>query len=144
MYGGIVIHGPAAANYDVDLGVLFLSDWDHETADALYTQAETGGPPTLDTGLINGTNVWENTTGTRFSTSFDSGSSYLFRLVNPSIDSHMDFSIDNHVMTVIAMDFVPIVPYETTVLAIGTIWKSPIYIRTFTDFSKVSGRDMML
>ncbi|KAL9084162.1 MAG: hypothetical protein Q9165_008210 [Trypethelium subeluteriae] len=119
VFGGIVIHGPATANYDEDLGSLFLSDWDHETADALYSTAETSGPPTLDTGLINGTNVWENTTGTRFSTTFTSGTSYLLRLVNPSIDSHFDFSIDNHTLQVIAMDFVPIVPYETTVIAIG-------------------------
>ncbi|KAI9688106.1 MAG: hypothetical protein M1822_001612 [Bathelium mastoideum] len=119
VFGGIIIHGPATANYDVDLGNLFLSDWSHETADALYTTAETSGPPTLETGLINGTNTWDNTTGTRYSTTFTSGTTYLLRLVNPSIDSHMDFSIDNHTLNVIAMDFVPIVPYETTVLAIG-------------------------
>ncbi|KAL9075426.1 MAG: hypothetical protein Q9157_004028, partial [Trypethelium eluteriae] len=121
VYGGIVIHGPATANYDVDLGSLFLSDWDHETADALYTTAETSGPPTLDTGLINGTNVWENTTGTRFSTTFTSGTSYLFRLVNPSIDSHFDFSIDNHTLQVIAMDFVPIVPFDHLLTSIGIV-----------------------
>jgi FtsP/CotA-like multicopper oxidase with cupredoxin domain len=29
--GGIVIHGPASADYDIDLGYLPFSDWFHET-----------------------------------------------------------------------------------------------------------------
>lgn len=41
--GGIVIHGPASGNYDEDLGIMMLSDWDHETADSLYAYAETQG-----------------------------------------------------------------------------------------------------
>jgi len=53
VFGGILIHGPATANFDEDLGVLFLNDWDHETADALYSVAQSSGPPTLQTGLIN-------------------------------------------------------------------------------------------
>jgi FtsP/CotA-like multicopper oxidase with cupredoxin domain len=39
--------------------------------------------------------------------------------VNGAIDTHFKFMIDNHTMTVIAMDLVPITPYETTVLSIG-------------------------
>ncbi|CAL3967832.1 unnamed protein product, partial [Diplocarpon coronariae] len=34
-------------------------------------------------------------------------------------DTHWKFMIDNHNFTVIAMDLVPIVPYETTMLSIG-------------------------
>lgn len=30
IFGGIVINGPATANYDEDLGMLFLNDWDHQ------------------------------------------------------------------------------------------------------------------
>ncbi|RFU23841.1 hypothetical protein B7463_g12498, partial [Scytalidium lignicola] len=116
--GGIIINGPATANYDEDAGVLFLNDWSHQTADALYTQAETTGPPTLDNGLINGTNVFDSA-GSRFEMDFVSGTSYRLRLVNGAIDSMFKFMIDNHTMEVIAMDFVPIVPYNTTVLSIG-------------------------
>ncbi|KAK4546388.1 hypothetical protein LTR36_002065 [Oleoguttula mirabilis] len=120
VFGGIVIHGPATADYDEDLGSLFLNDWDHQTADALYTYAEVEGPPTLDTGLINGTNTWSNgSVGTRFATDFTSGTSYLLRVVNAAIDTHFDFSIDNHTLQVIAMDFVPIVPYTTDSISIG-------------------------
>jgi FtsP/CotA-like multicopper oxidase with cupredoxin domain len=116
--GGIIINGPATANYDEDLGVLFLNDWTHETSDALYSTAEASGPPTLDNGLINGTNVYD-TLGSRFETTFVSDTSYRIRLVNGAIDTMFKFMIDGHTMTVIAMDLVPIVPYETTYLNIG-------------------------
>ncbi|RDI86174.1 hypothetical protein Vi05172_g3726 [Venturia inaequalis] len=124
IFGGIIINGPATANYDYDLGNLMLLDWSHQTADELYDDAQLNGPVTMDTGLINGTNVYGSDgsttqTGYRFNTTFTSGSSYLLRLVNTAIDTHFKFSIDNHTMKVIAADFVPIVPYTTTTLAIG-------------------------
>lgn len=118
VFGGIVINGPATADYDEDLGLLFLNDWDHQTVDELYISAETSGPPTLDTGLINGTNVYEDG-GQRLNISFTSGTSYRLRLVNAAVDTHFKFMIDNHTMTVIAADLVPITPFETQVLAIG-------------------------
>ncbi|UKZ78755.1 hypothetical protein TrVFT333_006500 [Trichoderma virens FT-333] len=118
VFGGIIINGPASANYDEDLGVMFLNDWSHQTVDELYESAETSGPPTLTTGLINGTNVYD-TTGHRFNTSFTEGTTYRLRLVNAAIDSHFKFSIDNHTMQVIAADLVPITPFNTSILSIG-------------------------
>ncbi|KAI0835052.1 multicopper oxidase [Hypoxylon sp. FL0890] len=116
--GGIIINGPATANYDEDLGTVFLSDWDHLTVDQLWDTAQTDGPPTLDNGLINGTNVY-NDTGSRFNVSFTSGSSYRLRLINGAVDTHFKFSIDNHTMQVIASDLIPIQPYTTEVINIG-------------------------
>lgn len=118
VFGGILINGPATADYDEDKGILFLNDWTHDTADQLYQSAQVSGPPTLDNGLINGTNTY-NDTGYRFNTSVTSGSTYLLRLVNGAIDTHFKFSIDNHTLTVIASDLVPIVPYTTEVLDIA-------------------------
>lgn len=97
---------------------MFLNDWTHETADAMYSTAETSGPPTLDNGLINGTNVYGEL-GSRFNTTVVAGESYRIRLVNGAIDTHWKFMIDDHTMTVMAMDLVPIVAYNTTVLSIG-------------------------
>lgn len=124
IFGGIIINGPATADYDEDLGMVFLNDWDHQTVDELYYSAETDGPPTLDNGLINGTNVFgdddsSSQTGSRFNASFVSGTSYRMRLVNAAVDTHWKFSIDNHTLMVIAADLVPIQPYETTVLDIA-------------------------
>lgn len=122
--GGIIVNGPATANYDEDLGMVFLNDWSHQTVDELYHEAETSGPPVLDNALINGTNVYgdddsSSQTGQRFNVSFKAGTSYRIRLVNGAIDTHFKFSIDNHAMAVIAADLVPIEPYETTVLNIA-------------------------
>lgn len=107
-----MINGPASSAYDVDKGVIFLNDWYHATSDALYVKAATSGPPTAQNGLINGTNTYEDG-GSRFSTSVTAGSSYRLRLVNSAMDTMFRFSIDNHTLTVISSDLVPIVPYET-------------------------------
>lgn len=40
-------------------------------------------------------------------------------MVNGAIDTHFKWMIDGHSFEVIAMDLVPIVPYNTTVLSIG-------------------------
>ncbi|PHH74025.1 hypothetical protein CDD80_3408 [Ophiocordyceps camponoti-rufipedis] len=91
VFGGIVINGPATADYDVDLGVLFLNDWDRRTVDELHPVAEVTGPPFLATGLINGTNV--------------DGSTGLGQRLNISLEA--------------AADLVPITPYTTTTLDIA-------------------------
>ncbi|KAJ5801107.1 uncharacterized protein N7518_003175 [Penicillium psychrosexuale] len=126
VYGGLIIHGPASSNYDEDKGVIQLSDWDISTVDQLWHGAETVGSPVLDNALINGVNVFGNDsdpsqTGYRFNTSFTPGMSYRLRVTNVACDTHFKFSIDHHILTVIAMDLVPIQPYNTTAvsLAIG-------------------------
>lgn len=105
------------------MGHIFMNDWSHETADVLALEAAASGPPTSENCLINGTNTWTEDDGTvvgsRFETNFTSGTRYRFRLVNGAADTHFRFTIDNHTMEVIASDFVPIVPYNTTSLSIG-------------------------
>lgn len=119
-----ILNGPATANYDEDLGLLFLGDWHHSDVWALWDQtAKFGAPPTLDGGLINGTNTYNcsatsDTTctgvlGSKYETVFESGTTYRIRLVNVALDGHFQFSIDGHTLTVIATDLVPIVPYTT-------------------------------
>jgi FtsP/CotA-like multicopper oxidase with cupredoxin domain len=122
VFGAIVIQGPASANYDEDQGVIILTDWSHETPDELFYADATGGPPLLENGLINGMNVYnsgQTQVGARFTTQFESGNSYRLRLVNVALDTHFSFSIDNHTMTVIAADLVPVEPFTTNVLPIG-------------------------
>lgn len=133
VFGGIIINGPATANYDEDLGSLFLNDWDHQTVDELWPSEEVDGPPTLDTGLINGTNVYNNSgtvTGYRFNKTLEDGTSYRLRLVNAAIDTHWKFSIDNHTLTVIAMDLVPIEPFSTDIVSIGMGQRYDVIVKT--------------
>lgn len=73
-------------------------------------------------GLIDGKNVYNQSgtiVGERYTTTFESGSKYLLRLVNVAADTHFKFTIDNHTMEVISTDFVPIQPYTTDVLNIA-------------------------
>ncbi|KAM0123609.1 hypothetical protein ACHAO1_011257, partial [Botrytis cinerea] len=117
LMGGIVINGPATANYDKDLENLFLNDCSHQTADDLAIDAAASGPPTLDNCLINGTNTWTEDDriafGSRFETTFDSGARYRVCLVNGVADTHFRFMIDNHTLEIIAAGF----HYDIVVIA---------------------------
>jgi hypothetical protein len=125
----MIINGPATANYDEDLGALFLSDWGHQSACIAWADsAIKGPPPTLENGLINGTNTYDCSdstdanclgTGKKFEATFVSGKKYRIRVINVAIDGHFEFSIDGHTLTVIANDLVPIVPYETSSLLVS-------------------------
>ncbi|PQE21062.1 putative Laccase-2 protein [Rutstroemia sp. NJR-2017a WRK4] len=128
LLGPLVIHGPATANYDVDVGTIFLQDWDHQSAFQRWASAKLGAPPKLNSNLINGTNVFNCTGSTdancvgggkKFELEFVSGTKYLLRLINVAIDGHFEFAIDGHKLTVVATDLVPIVPYETDTLLIS-------------------------
>ncbi|KAK3370939.1 multicopper oxidase-domain-containing protein [Lasiosphaeria ovina] len=121
LFGGMIFNGPATANYDEDLGTLFLQDWSHIETFALWDTAKLGAPPVLATGLVNGTNRWDcgqspsdprcTGTGVKFQTVFEAGKKYRLRLINVAVDGKFQFSIDGHSLTVMSTDLVPIVPY---------------------------------
>jgi FtsP/CotA-like multicopper oxidase with cupredoxin domain len=126
VFGPMIIEGPHSASFDSDLGTFMLQDWTHATVDSMYDRAQdvvTGGPQTMDNGLINGKNTWTNngvTVGSRLEAgTLTSGRSYLLHIVNAAIQSTFAFSIDGHSLTVISSDFVPIEPYTTNVLFIN-------------------------
>lgn len=87
--------------------------------------------PFSDNNLINGKNSYNCSlapAGTvctpdagysKFS--FQTGKTHRLRLINSGSEGVQKFSIDQHILTVIAVDFVPIVPYNTTIatLAVG-------------------------
>lgn len=118
LYGGMILNGPATADYDEDLGILSLSDWSHTPAFALWDSAKNGGPPTMENGLVNGTNTY-NGAGAKFETVFEAGKKYRFRVINVATDGHFQFSIDGHDLTIIGNDLVPIVPYTTDALSVS-------------------------
>jgi FtsP/CotA-like multicopper oxidase with cupredoxin domain len=129
VFGGIVINGPATANYDVDMGSLFLSDWTNQTVDTLYQSVrEDPDFGLMNNGLINGTNTNLTGAGCPFVMKVDEGKSYQLRIVNAAMDTHWDFGIDNHTMKVIAMDFVPIEPFDTPniTIAMGLLFSTPM------------------
>ena len=50
---------------------------------------------------------------------FTSGKKYRLRLINTGVQAVQKFSIDNHKMTIIANDFIPVEPYEATIVTLG-------------------------
>ena len=130
LFGPMILNGPATADYDEDLGSLFLQDWGHQTAFELWDSAKLGAPPTLQNGLINGTNTFDCSDssdancvggGKKFEMIFEAGKKYRFSVVNVAIEGHFQFSIDGHSLTVISNDLVPIVPYtaDSILISIG-------------------------
>jgi len=124
VFGPIIFNGPATADYDEDLGAMFLQDWAHESTFAIWDRKEKFGVTySLSNTLMNGTNTFNCPAGHRdkncvgdgkkFQTVFKKGKKYRLRLINSSIDSQFHFHIDGHNLTVISNDFVAIKPYET-------------------------------
>lgn len=118
--GPIVIYGPSTADYDEDLGPLPITDWYYPTVGTISLMAmhRNSLAPTADNGLINGSMT--STSGGSYSrTTLKAGKKHRLRLINTSVDGHFQFSLDGHTMTVIATDFVPIVPYNASWVFIG-------------------------
>lgn len=59
---------------------------------------------------------------------FTSGKTYRLRIMNVSSQGMQRFTIDGMNMTVIAQDFVPVVPYETDIVTIGIGQRTDIIV----------------
>lgn len=128
LYGPLIINGPATADYDEDLGSVFLTDWGHQTEFDIWATVATFNV-SFDgalTGLVNGMNTGNCTAtnataldpncidgGDKYQLVFEAGKKYRLRLINVATEAWFQFSIDGHKMMVISTDLVPIVPYET-------------------------------
>lgn len=134
LYGPLIINGPATANYDEDLGSIFMTDWGHETEFDIWATVANFNVTFSGalTGLVNGMNTGNCTAsnatapdpncidgGKKYQLVFDAGKKYRLRLVNIATEAWFQFSIDGHKMTVISTDLVPIVPYETNSVLVG-------------------------
>ena len=118
--GAMIIHGPDNADYDEDLGPVMLTDYYHDDyfsilKDVMGTDL-TKIAPSSQNNLINGkgnyncslatddTTCTENAGLAKFE--FTSGQTHRLRLINGGAEAIQRFSIDDHVMEVIAYDFV--------------------------------------
>ncbi|KIX96559.1 uncharacterized protein Z520_07825 [Fonsecaea multimorphosa CBS 102226] len=141
--GAIIIHGPQNAVYDQDLGPVILSDYFHEeyttlVADVMSTDLSKI-MPMADNTLINGKGFYDCSSMEDNSTctpnagvskfQFTSGESYRLRLINAGAAATQLFSIDNHTLTVIAYDFVPIQPYTTDVVTLGVGQRADVIVQ---------------
>jgi FtsP/CotA-like multicopper oxidase with cupredoxin domain len=122
MTGPIIINGPTTSEWDIDLGALPLTDWYDEPMFTLLA-SRPAAPPTSQALLVNGTGG----NGVLSQIQFTPGKKHLLRLVNTGINNFLHVGIDQHTMTVIADDFIPIQPYttESVTLTVGTYRVSP-------------------
>lgn len=118
--GSLVINGPTSLPYDEDLGVFPVTDWYYRSADEILEQVHHGGPPPSDNILINGTNVnVAGTSGAYAVTELTPGKRYKLRIINPSVDNVFTVRLQNHSMTVVASDFVPVNSVTVNELFLG-------------------------
>ncbi|KAK3322850.1 multicopper oxidase-domain-containing protein [Apodospora peruviana] len=121
--GSLIVHGPASANYDIDLGPYMMSDYYWETADRLTLKAElvaNGAPPDSDNILFRGKAVHPTGTGGSYDRlTLTPGKKHLLRLINASVDNSLTVSLVGHNFTVIATDLVPVTPVVRSSLFLG-------------------------
>jgi hypothetical protein len=130
--GPITLHGPASGPYDEAISPpLIMTDWGHNSAfnassnaDGLYL------PDILLNGRGNITKYYNTIKNTApilpaYSITFREplpgfpNMKYLIRIINTSFQTTFLFTIDNHLLSVIEADFVPITPYTTNSILIG-------------------------
>jgi FtsP/CotA-like multicopper oxidase with cupredoxin domain len=139
----MIIHGPSHARYDIDLGPVFINDWYHreyfDILKSILGTDEAQWHPQSQSNMINGRGQYScskvtdgtpcKSTKAKAQFNFTSGKTHLLRLVNAGASSFEYFSIDGHEITVIANDFVPIKPYNTTVVTLAIGQRADVLVR---------------
>jgi FtsP/CotA-like multicopper oxidase with cupredoxin domain len=115
--GTIVIRGPSSDNWDIDLGAFPMTDWYHQPVFEILASAPRA-PPVSQSLLVNGSAVY-NGQGQYSKTMLTPGKKHLLRLINTGTNTQFHVSLDNHPFTVIASDFVPVVPFKTSELSLA-------------------------
>lgn len=131
--GPLVIHGPSSADWDIDLGPMLISDWVHETSfvafDAEMSTDPNALPPATDSIVVNGIGHYNGSMdGPYYETVLTPGKNHTLKLINGAVDTSIVFRIDEHPLTVIASDLVPVEPFtvDELFIGIGTSYQSPL------------------
>ncbi|MCJ1427219.1 hypothetical protein MMC29_005122 [Sticta canariensis] len=147
LVGPIVIHGPNHVPYDIDLGPVMVTDMFHTDYKTIVAGVTGNNPARFaarsDNNLINGKMFSDCslvTDGTPCTSNaglsefrLTRGKTHRLRVINGGSAGLQHFSIDNHVMTIIANDFVPIEPYQATVLTMGIGQRTDILVTANQD-----------
>ncbi|KAF4635791.1 hypothetical protein G7Y89_g2311 [Cudoniella acicularis] len=129
--GTMIINGPAAQQYDEDLGTFPITDYYAESIYNVSTAAllSAGGPPVANAALFNGT-MKVGSTGAYANVTVVANKTYRLRLINTSVDNGFKVSLDGHPFTVIQADFVPIKPYTANWIFVGIGQRYDVLITT--------------
>ncbi|PFH61585.1 hypothetical protein XA68_16935 [Ophiocordyceps unilateralis] len=143
LFGAIIIYGPELVPYDFDAGPVLISDYYHKDYFTLVEETLsplTGGVFFSDNNLINGKMFFNcsladednrpcNSNAGPAVFEFERGRTYRLRVINAGAEGLQRFSIDGHKLLVIANDFVPVEPYETTVLTLGIGQRQDVIVK---------------
>ena len=148
--GPVVIHSPKENElvghlYDQDLVVL-ISDYYHDVAknylDDYLASNNENDEPTPDNGLIQGSNVFNKPQDYYRSTQFiqDHSANHMFnlkpdtkyrlRIINSGFFADIDYSIDQHPLTIIEADGTLVDPIDVEVLNIAVAQRYSVIINT--------------
>ncbi|KAL9622747.1 MAG: hypothetical protein Q9160_002865 [Pyrenula sp. 1 TL-2023] len=130
--GPMIVYGPIEEPYDVDLGPIMMQDYYHDDYFSLVSKLLSPSrqpvePPSENTGINGRFDCLLGSDGTcsfnpdLANFEFTPGQVHRLRLINVGAENLLRFSIDEHDLTVIANDLVPLQPYITdhVNLAIG-------------------------
>jgi FtsP/CotA-like multicopper oxidase with cupredoxin domain len=82
----------------------------------------------FDCSLVSGnTTCTPNAGVSKFQ--FQTGKIHRLRLINAGSEGLQRFTIDNHTMTVIAVDFVPVAPYKTNMVTLGVGQRTDVLVK---------------
>ena len=138
----MIIHGPQNADYDEDVGPIFLTDYYHKdhftiVEEVMGTDLSTIVPASGNK-LINGKGTFDcftladnsictaNAGVSKFQ--FKLGNSFRLRLINGGVEPIQLFSIDYHTLSVVAHDLTPIEPYTTDVVTLGVGQRADVIV----------------
>lgn len=124
-----------------------LSDWFHDyyinLVEQVFHASEYGPifPPMANNMLIQGKSDYNcSTTNLTCAPNaptaefrFQTGKKHLLRLINHSAEAVIFFSIDGYNVTVIANDFVPVVPYTTDLVTLAVGQRTDIIVEGGND-----------
>ncbi|ERS96976.1 hypothetical protein HMPREF1624_06303 [Sporothrix schenckii ATCC 58251] len=139
--GPIVVYGPNAYPYDIDVGPILLSGKSSLAGTQLRMLAP-GGKPQVpsDNNLIQGKNSFDCATvdsadhtacvsdAPKAEFFFEPGKVHRLRLINSGSEGVQHFSIDDHMLTVIAYDFIPIEAYQAKVVTVGVGQRADVLV----------------
>jgi len=129
--GPMTIHGPSSDEWDETINPpLIMTDWGHNSAFEAVATHQLLNRDILLNGRGNVTRynnsiTNETTIQDPYSITFErprigqAVKKYLLSIINTSFETTFVFSIDNHNLTVISADFVPILPYKASSILVG-------------------------
>ena len=142
LLGPLIIHGPKNVPYDKDVGPVFLTDWYHDEYFSIVERVMSSPPsppPASDNNLINGKMNYDCSQVTNGASctpnagiakfKFTPGKTHRLRLINAASEAIVRFTIDEHEMTVMANDFVPVKPYKTKMVTLGVGQRTDVIVK---------------